>query len=499
MRLSAILCLASLANSALSQQIWDVWQTTWDRQKLFTRQSTNNGLPINFGIPGAIGQADIVIEDTQVFQTMDGFGATLTDSSAKLLSQLKVQNLNNYWTLINQLFNPADGFAGAGLTALRLPIGATDFSNTLYSFDDQSGDIGLGSFSANNAPSYLWSVLSDIVSVNPILKIFLLPWSPPYWMKTSNDMRGGSINPAHVTAFANYLFKSVQALQSKGHAIYAIGIQNEPKNNNPTYPTARVSAWVEAQIATQLRQVTLLDNDGGSQVKIIGYEHNWNDAGLYPKELMQMAGSAFAGVAFHCYAGGVRNQSLFHNDFPSKEVHFTECSGTLGTDWWSNVKVFILNRFIGGPENWSRSAMMWNYALDSNGQPKLPGTNSCGGSGCRGVVTIPGDGGYDLNEEYYVMAQTSRAVLPKDPGGPFAQRIGVTVGGSHNWALRVGAYSTRRAKSTDPKRWTIVVLNWNDQSNGKWKPTSVSSTIEFRGKQAKFTFPVGITTLWWFE
>jgi hypothetical protein len=42
--------------------------------------------------------------------------------------------------------------------------------------------------------------------------------------------------------------------------------------------------------------------------------------------------------------------------------------------------------------------MMWNFALDSNGLPILPGSNSCGG-GCRGVVTIPGNGGFSLNEE----------------------------------------------------------------------------------------------------
>ena len=60
----------------------------------------------------------------------------------------------------------------------------------------------------------------------------------------------------------------------------------------------------------------------------------------------------------------------------------------------------------------------------------------------------------------YVMAQTSRAVIPKDPGGPFASRIGVTVGGSLNWALRVGAYRTGRTNS-QPDRYTIVVLNWS--------------------------------------
>ena len=58
------------------------------------------------------------------------------------------------------------------------------------------------------------------------------------------------------------------------------------------------------------------------------------------------------------------------------------------------------------------------------------------------------------------MAQASRAVIPKDPGGPFGQRIGVTVGGSLNWALRVGAYRTGRANSADPSKYSIIVLNW---------------------------------------
>ena len=57
------------------------------------------------------------------------------------------------------------------------------------------------------------------------------------------------------------------------------------------------------------------------------------------------------------------------------------------------------------------------------------------------------------------MAQTSKAIIPKDPGGPFGQRIGVSVGGSHGWALRVGAYVTGRASSHDQLRYSIVVLN----------------------------------------
>jgi hypothetical protein len=67
-------------------------------------------------------------------------------------------------------------------------------------------------------------------------------------------------------------------------------------------------------------------------------------------------------------------------------------------------------------------------------------------------------------------------------------------------------------------RYSIVVLNWNDSSSTSWNPQSVAATIEFRGLQvggyggplcnqslnfvaslqAKYTFPVGVTTLWWY-
>ena len=54
---------------------------------------------------------------------------------------------------------------------------------------------------------------------------------------------------------------------------------------------------------------------------------------------MQQAPDAFAGVAFHCYAGSVSQQDTFHTQFPKKEIYFTECSGVIGSDWWSDIKV----------------------------------------------------------------------------------------------------------------------------------------------------------------
>ncbi|OBZ71285.1 Severin [Grifola frondosa] len=475
-----------------SQQIYDIWATTWDRAQLFTYTNLSPS-PLNFVSPGAIGAADITVDDSTLLQNIDGFGASLTDSSALILNNLKNQNPDNYWAVLNMLFDPTDGADAAGLSYLRVPLGASDFSANTYSFDDVSDDTALTNFNINNAPSYLFSVINDIQSINSYLKVHILPWSPPGWMKDSGTMNGGSFLSGYTTTYANYLLKCLQGFQSHGIDVYAIGVQNEPENSNDSYPTCLITAIQEAQIGLVLR--SLMDSNGFSGVRIIGYEHNWDDAAGYPVQLMQQAPSAFAGVSFHCYAGNVTEQDDFHNAFPDKEIYFTECTGEYGSDWWSDIKWYIDNIFVGSVEHSSMNGLMWNLALDGNGDPKLPGTTSCG-TPCRPVVTVNSDGSYSYNQEFYVMAQASKAILPRDSGGPFGQSIGVSVGGTLNWALRVTAFVTGRVNPTDWLRYSLLVMNWDDEPNGSWDPTPVQTTIEFRGMQATYTFPVGVTTLW---
>ncbi|OSX61843.1 glycoside hydrolase family 30 protein [Postia placenta MAD-698-R-SB12] len=410
---------------------------------------------------------------------MVGFGAALTDSSSKLLSELKSKNAGNYWALLKKLCDPTDGGSGAGFSYLRIPLGASYFSDSVYSFDDVSGDTSLSHFDIDKAPSYLFSTLNDIVGINSYLKIQITPWSPPGWMKDSGTMNGGKFYTSYSDVYTNYLLKCLQGYKSKGFDIWAISIQNEPLNSNPSYPTNLIDPFWESQVATKLR--SLMNSNGFSGADVIGFDHNWSDADGYPVELMEDAESAFDGVSFHCYAGSVSDQDTFHNAYPSKN--------------WSDVKWYSNNIFIGAVNHYARNAAVWNLALDGNRNPKLPGTTSCGGSDpCRGVVTIFSDGTYGLNQEFYAIAQASKAILPKDKGGPLGRHIKVDVGGNQN--LVVSFFVTERTSSSDWNRYSLVVLN--QRNDGKWDPVGIKATIEFRGKQATYTFPVGVTTVWWY-
>jgi hypothetical protein len=77
------LVLLLLFGQTFGQQIYDVWQSTWNQNPLFeynpSSWSSSPSVPVNFVTPGAIGQADIIVDDSQVYQQMYGFGGSLSE------------------------------------------------------------------------------------------------------------------------------------------------------------------------------------------------------------------------------------------------------------------------------------------------------------------------------------------------------------------------------------------------------------------------------------
>src|ERR1700730_19256311 len=74
---------------------------------------------------------DRLVDDSVRYQQIDGFGASLTDSSAWLLWN-KLSGAQRKETL-EMLFSSSKGM---GLSVLRQPMGASDFALEDYSYDD---------------------------------------------------------------------------------------------------------------------------------------------------------------------------------------------------------------------------------------------------------------------------------------------------------------------------------------------------------------------------
>jgi glucosylceramidase len=340
---------------------------------------------------------------------MDGFGASLTDSAAWLVSnKLTAAQQTALW---QSLFRPT---AGIGISFLRQPMGASDFSASgNYSYDDLPAgqtDTNLASFSIAHDTTYIIPLLQQALAVNPAINVIAVPWSPPAWMKTSGTMNGGNMNTAYFPSLAQYFVKFIQGYEQQGVPIYAVLPQNEPLNSNSGYPTEYLAAADEAtfiggNLGPALSAAAL------SNVNIIGYDHNW-DQPSYPETLLANSSAAnyVAGSAFHCYAGDVSAQSTVQAVFPSKGIWFTECSGTVGSSFAGDLAWNAENLLIGATRNWARSISLWNLALDQNSGPQNGGC-----SNCRGVVTIDYSSSpptITKNVEYYVLGHLAKFVVP---------------------------------------------------------------------------------------
>jgi glucosylceramidase len=395
--------------SALMFSVWcaivsrssavDVWLTTGDKSQLL-RQQTD----VVFQPGAGSGGTAITIVPTTTYQTIEGVGAAMTDSSAWLL-QNKLSTAQRD-KLMRQLFSPDSGI---GLNYVRVPMGASDFTASgFYTYNDNppgGTDELQQHFSVNHDLAYIIPRLQQARALNPELKLMASPWSAPAWMKTNNSLTGGSLAAQWEGSYARYLAKFVDAYEANGLPIDTLTLQNEPLHTS-NYPSMSMSAAQQIRLIEQ--HVGPLFSAEAITTKLLIYDHNWDNT-AYPISVLNdpEARQYVAGTAFHAYAGSVDAQTTVHNAHPDKDIYFTEITGgDWATNFANNLVWNYQNIIIGNMRNWGKTALLWNLALDQNHNPHL---NGC--SDCRGVVTINNvTGVVTFNEEFYVLGQVTTAV-----------------------------------------------------------------------------------------
>ena len=273
-------------------------ETTGDQTMLLQAQPS-----VSFGTGGSSSSLVITVDATTQYQQMDGFGGSLTDSSAWLI--WNKLSASQQATLMQQLFSPSSGI---GISFLRQPMGATDFSASgNYSYDDMPAgqtDPNLTNFSVTHDTAYIIPLVKQALSINPNIKVVALPWSPPAWMKTTGTMNGGNMNTAYFPSLAQYFVDFAQAYQQQGIPIYALSVQNEPLYSTTGYPSEYLAASDESTfIANNLGPA--LSAAGLGSVKIFAYEHNWDNT-AYPESVL---GSSAAPVRRWKFVSLLRGRS----------------------------------------------------------------------------------------------------------------------------------------------------------------------------------------------
>ena len=115
----------------------------------------------------------IAIDPAITYQTIEGFGASMTDASVYLLSQLPEEELND---VMVKLF---DKEKGIGASIIRNPIGSCDFSLEYYTYDDMPAgeeDRELEHFDMSRAQAQM-GIVKNAKEVNPDIKLILSSWT----------------------------------------------------------------------------------------------------------------------------------------------------------------------------------------------------------------------------------------------------------------------------------------------------------------------------------
>lgn len=444
----------------------ETWLTTGDQTKSFNHepddtlavQLPSRRLPV------------ITVDETTKYQQMIGFGAAFTDAATYLISTKLSPTRRD--SLMQELFGRPSGL---GLSFMRIPMGASDFSLSWYTYDDMprgESDPTLANFSIAPDRAYKLPVIKQALAINPHLTLMANPWSPPAWMKTSDSLVQGTLKPEAYPAFANYFVKFLEAYEAEGVPITAITLQNEPHSPAENLPTMKLDPSTRAMLVGHYvgpRFARL-----GIKTAIWEYDHNW----YFPSQPLTVLGDNVAAkyiqaVAWHCYSGLPPAQSTVHEAYPSKDTYVSECSGgDFVGDYPTSLEFFVGQLVIGATRNWARGVALWNLALDQNDGPRTQGCDNC-----HGLVTIDwSTNTITRSAEYYALAHVSTFVRPG------ASRIASTYG--------VGTLTSVAFQNADDQSIVTLVLNSGSQSS--------TFTLQWRQKSLSYTLPpISVVTFIW--
>ena len=367
------------------------WITSGNKSMLLQQQPTGS-----LGENTSPASVIITVDPSITYQTMDGFGYSLTEGSAEVISSL---NASQQSLLLNELFNKSTGI---GVSVLRISIGASDLSSSDYSYNETSGDVTMANFSlAGPDLTFLIPTLKKILTINPDIKILATPWSPPRWMKTNNAWVGGSLILNYYAAYALYFIKYLDTMKAKGIHIWAITPQNEPENGSGEPSLLMNSTEQKNFINNNLGPA--MANAGYSGVKIIAFDHNCNNT-AYPIDVLNNS-SFVDGAAFHLYAGDISALTTVKNA-TGKNVYFTEQYTASTGSFQGDLAWHMQNVIIGSANNWAKTILEWNLANNSAIGPHTHG----GCNTCQGAVTINASTDYTFNLSYYLIGQISKFV-----------------------------------------------------------------------------------------
>ena len=345
-------------------------------------------------------QNAIVIDINQKKQTIDGYGGSLTESSAFVLACLTPEQRKS---ILNELFSEE----GANFSVVRTQIGSSDFSvEGKYALNEVDGDTAMQFFSLDrdkegfSATKYpqikdeqydLYHLMKEVWAIkqnqaDKTYRIMANTWTAPAWMKDNKKYyerengvaRGGALLPEYYQAYANYLAEYIEAWKAEGVNIWAVTPVNEPMGNDGGWESMDFWPQVETEFIKHYLGPTL-HRRGHQDVAIYGFDQNIFEMQPYSDAIYgdSLACQYTTGMAVHWYGSTIgcfpEVLEAVHAKNPDKTIFHSEgCIDNLGCGPWDGVTDPVGFQESGWFNNdafwWDKIATDWAYSTRWAGQ-----------------------------------------------------------------------------------------------------------------------------------
>lgn len=394
-------------------------------------------------------EASIFVNTSRTHQTFLGIGAALTDAAAETFYKLS----EDQQKLFMEAYYSVD--KGIGYSLGRTIIHSCDFSSASYTYIEE-GDSDLKTFNIEHDKQFRIPFTKlAIEAAGGKLTMYASPWSPPAFMKTTNNMlQGGKLKPEFYQPWANYYAKFIKAYEKEGIPIWGLTIQNEPMAKQ-TWESCIYTAEEERDFLKNYLGPTL-EKEGLGDKKIIVWDHN-RDL-LFERANVILsdpeANKYVWGTGFHWYEDWkdgepmYKNVAMVNDAYPDKNLIFTEgcnekydLSRIISEDpkLAERYGKAMINDFNNGTVAWTD----WNILLDQTGGPNHVG-NLC-------FAPVHGNtntGELTFTNSYYYIGHFSKFIRPG------AKRISTGTTANH--------LSATSFINTDG---SIIVVALNDSDN----------------------------------
>ncbi|MFI3282675.1 MAG: glycoside hydrolase family 30 beta sandwich domain-containing protein [Rikenellaceae bacterium] len=378
-------------------------------------------------------EADITVYTDKTFQTVEGIGGTFNEMGWDVLQVLPQAEVDK---IMKDLFSAE----GCAFTMGRISVGSNDYSLSYYSSCDVKEDFGMRDFNIDRDRYITIPYIKAAKAINPDLKIWASPWTPPSWMKINehystrggdwngremgnrmpegadllNNCTGFNMQERYLKAYALYFSKFAQAYKAEGVPLFAIMPQNEIAYS-PNWPSC---TWRPEDMAYFIGKFMgpQFEADGVDTDIWLGTV-NWGNP-TYCETVLKSsdADKYIKGIGFQW--GGERALPHLYKSHPELKYMQTENKcGESENNWSSLVRSW--GSIMHYMNNGSNSYMYWNMILDQTGQ-------SAWGWPQNSMIVIDRESkSVKYTDEFYLFKHFSHFVQPG------SQRLDSSKGDNH--------------------------------------------------------------------